>query len=221
MLVNRPDKRRPHTDPRADTRCTRTDAGFTLVEVLTALAVFGLLIVTINQGLQLALTALRTQQRAIAAVSDFDAVDRTIRNLIEQMNPGSFRGEPPAFKGTNRSLSFNTELPMGAGTAPTDMADVSLAVDASHRLQLLWRPYFPNPIDGTVKIDAETLVEGVDHIDITYFQPTNRGQGGLWIRNWAGTELPGLIRIRVVFERGGPGPWPDILASPKRQRWRL
>ena len=97
-------------------------AGFTLLEVLVALVVFGLLMAGLSQGVRVGLRAWSMQARQSAQWSDLDAVDRTLRGLIARMDPGGQRRDP-LLRGGPHAFAFTTELPQAAAArappAPT------------------------------------------------------------------------------------------------------
>jgi general secretion pathway protein J len=195
----------------------RKQSGFTLLEVLVALAVFGLLIAGLVQGLRLGVNAWQAQARTLAARGDMDAADRTLRTLIERMDPGGVSGRPATFKGTARSLVFTTTLPQAADMMVTRAAVVTLAVDEGNRLELLWLPNYRYRIGPTPPPGRVTLLHDVDHIEMAYWHDPQAG----WQSEWGGVVLPKLIRIRVVFTRGSGRHGYDIVIMPMRDRWRL
>jgi prepilin-type N-terminal cleavage/methylation domain-containing protein len=83
-------------------------AGYTLLEMLVALVVFGLLMAGLAQAYRYGLTALAAGQRAIAAPADLAAVDMALRRMIETAQLDSLSGGPV-------SLAFTTSLPEAAG----------------------------------------------------------------------------------------------------------
>ena len=62
--------------------------GFTLLELLVALAVLGLLMAGLVQGLRLGVSVWTTQTKRLAASGHLDLTDRTLRTLIARMDPG-------------------------------------------------------------------------------------------------------------------------------------
>jgi len=63
-------------------------SGFTLLELLAALVVLGLLMVAITQGVRFGVQAWQTQARTVDTQGDLLAVDRTLRGMIERADPG-------------------------------------------------------------------------------------------------------------------------------------
>ena len=69
-------------------------AGFTLLEIVVALAVFGFLLVGLSQTVRFGLTAWRQDARLSDGKTDLEAVDRSLRTVIENLDPGEDAGLP-------------------------------------------------------------------------------------------------------------------------------
>jgi prepilin-type N-terminal cleavage/methylation domain-containing protein len=201
---------------RRTSHATHGSSGFTLLELLVVLAVAGLLLVALSQGLQVGLQAWRIQTRSIVVGTDLHAVDQTLRNLISRADPGGLSGQPAGFVGASNSLSFTTMLPLGINGPATRDAEVMVAVDNLHRLQLRWLPRYRNWIVAPPSPERTNLLDNVDHIELAYWQPDGR-----WITSWTAHSLPKLVRIRIVFQRGSGLRWPDIVVATIRDRWQL
>jgi general secretion pathway protein J len=117
----------------------RRDAGFTLLEVLVALTVLGFLMLGLTQGVRFGLLAWDRQSRVTTARMELDALDRVLRRLIEQMDPGT-RRDPPVVVGTAGIVEFRTNLGPAAGPLGVRDADVRLTVEGG-RLVMRWRPH--------------------------------------------------------------------------------
>jgi general secretion pathway protein J len=187
----------------------KRSAGFTLLEILVALVVFGLLLAGLTQGIQYGLQAWQSQVRMTGSRDDLDAVDRALRHMIEVIDPGDGMGPAP-FAASRDELEFISVLPDEAGAQPVRPVSAELLVDSAHRLVLRWRPYInarllkPSPAST-----ATELLQGVSRLELSYWRP----DGG-WVSAWAGPDLPALIRIHIVFPQGDPRYWPDIIAAP-------
>ena len=195
----------------------RRDRGFTLLEILVALAVLGMLMTGLVQGLRLGVSAWTTQTQKLTANADLDATDRTLRTMIERMDPGGVSLRPALFRGTEHSLAFTTSLPESAGTATIRDVDVLLGVDANHRLELALLPHF-REAGGTAPAAGRVVLLGdVDRVELGYWQDAQTG----WQTEWRGVVLPKLIRIRIVQANKRARLIPDIVVSPMRNRWQL
>ena len=194
---------------------TTREAGFTLLETIVALVVLGFLILGLGEGVRFGLGARAAEQRIIARGAGLDAVDRTLRGLIGQMDPGGFRA-PPTLSGAAQGMTFLTELPAGAAIEGIRQARVELAVDRKHRLVLAWT-MAPHAIAlAQAPAGRVALLDDVARLTIAYAEPAAKGGG--WVEQWHAMELPALVRIRFVFLPGDPRHWPDIVAAPMRGR---
>ncbi len=184
--------------------------GFTLLEILVALVVFGFLMAGLAQGTNLGLTAWNRQTQAIEARSDIDAVDRALRRLISQLDPATEIG------GRADAMVFTSELPESATAVTTRESDLLLLVDARHHLLLRWTPHRHAIQAGPRAAPQELdLLDGVERIDLAYLP---RSGGGGWLDEWKSDRPPGLVRVRLVFPTGDPRHWPDIVVATERER---
>jgi len=193
-------------------RCS--EGGFTLLELLVALVVLGFILAGLSQGVRYGLRATDTQARTLADRSELDAVDRALRRLIEQMDPGTPR-DGAGVRGSVNRLTFVSELPAASGLA-TGRVDVALGVDGGRRLVLRSTPRPAGKPFGPAPLPLETeLLRDVDHIELAYWP---RGPSPQWRNAWSANDLPLMIRLRVVFPPGDRRHWPDIVAGTRLER---
>ena len=186
--------------------------GFTLLEILVALVVFGLVMSGLAQGARFGFQAWGLQTRRLAQQGDMDAVDRALRRLIEDVDAGE-EDQPATLVGSAHTLSMLTRLPAGFGAASSE-ASVTIGVDGERRLVLRATPQphaerlRPQPAVETVLLDR------VDHIDVSYYGGAPRA----WANAWQAPLPPSLVRLRLVFPKGDPRHWPDLVATPMQSR---
>ncbi len=185
-------------------------AGFTLLELLVGLVVLGFIIAGLNQGVRYGFRATEVQARVRDGSGDLDAIDRTLRGLIEQAEPGNDHSGP-TMHGTGAMVVFSTDLP-AAASALTRHADVAVLVDPAHRLILRWTPHLhATPfVPPPPPVETE-LVGNVAALQASYYSDG-------WQSGWNQERLPSLVRLRVVFPPGDRRHWPDIVIAPRRQR---
>ncbi len=194
------------------------ERGFTLLEVLAALAVLGLILAGLSAALRFGQQALLSQARDTAVANQVGPVDATLRSLIAQTWPGAV-GAEARFAGTARAVSFRTVMPESLTALRTRDADVTIGVDADHRLYLAWLPWYRNwivPKPPPTKID---LLDNVDHVEISYWDPSLHLPPGGWVTAWVGTSVPKLLRVRLVFMKDTGLHWPDIIVATARDPW--
>jgi general secretion pathway protein J len=190
----------------------RACAGFTLLEILVALAVFGFLLVGLSQTVRFGLTAWRQDARLSDGKTDLEAVDRSLRSIVENLAPGDDAAQPP-IDGAPDSLTGVTRLRVpGSGLVPVRV-DAGLAV-SGRRLVLRWRPYHRGAsfVPASPPVETE-LMNGVARLRIAYWQRT-----GVWGASWHEPELPLLIRFQVIFAGEDAPRWPDIVIAPLLSR---
>ncbi len=186
----------------------RTQAGFTLMEVLVALAILGLLLVGLSQGTRFGILAWRRQADAVAQRDQIDAVDRTLRQLLTHV---ALRDS-----GETGKLTFTGELPMAVALA-TRRADMELLVDEEHRLTLRWVPK-PHEVSLAPPADPTdtVLLRDVERLDIAYWRDADAttGEPAGWTDDWPGGNPPRLIKLTLAFRPGDHRDWPAIIVAP-------
>ena len=184
--------------------------GFTLLEVLAALVVFGFVMIGLLQGTRFGLAAWGMQSRDNAAQADLDAVDRTLRRLIEGMDPGNERA-PPHIQGTEHTLSFVGAFP--SGNMQEAPIDATLRLDAGHRLVFTWSPHLDVRWNAAPPAPRMAVLEtGVARFDLSYWG------GAGWQRDWTEPALPNLVRVHIALLGKPAHDWPDIVVMPRRER---
>lgn len=182
--------------------------GFTLLEMLVALVVFGLLLAGLTQGISYGMRAWQSQVRIATGHEDLDAVDRALRQMIAVMDPGDGIDAAPVSGSADR-LEWITVLP-----GREQRVTAELLVDPAHRLVLRWRPYVhAERLTPTPTAAVTELLRGVSRLELSFWRPT-----GGWITTWRFTELPALIRIRLIFPPNDPRHWGDIVAATDLDR---
>ncbi len=191
-------------------RARDREAGFTLLEIIVALVVLGVLFASLSQGVRFGFASWGRQDQALRRGEALSATDRTLRRLIEQMDPGSER-EGATLAGRAHAMAFIAPLPGGAGASPAP-ADMRLGVNDGH-LVLSWLPHrhavrlVPAPPPQTT-----VLLDGISGIDLGYWSDGSQR----WSSSWTNNTLPDLVRIRIVFGEHDPRHWPDIVEAPVR-----
>jgi general secretion pathway protein J len=193
-------------------------AGFTLLEILVALVVFGFLFIALNQGARTGVALWNSQTRRISETEDLAATARTLRTLLSGIPilPATAADPAPqgiAITGDADRLAFVGDLPTGLGA--TRRADITLALQAG-RLVLSWAPHRRERAGAPTVAPAETeLIRGVERLELAYFGVASPGQPPGWHAQWAGPELPLLIRVRLRFAKSDRRRWPDLIAAPQ------
>jgi general secretion pathway protein J len=171
--------------------------GFTLLEILIVLVIFGLIMVGLTSGLRFAGRAWSSQQRLIDRAGDFDAVQNTLREIIQSGRD---------FKGSAGALQFEGPLPRALGRAGA--FDLALKT-VDDELVLTWQPHVKNPDPDDA--GRATLLDGISGLTLSYFILADRAPG-VWGASAAPPKAPGLIQIGV--DLGTNRIWPPLVVAP-------
>src|SRR5262249_32749280 len=137
------------------------ERGFTLLEMLVALAVLGLLVVGLARGVRTGLTFWDAQARRVADTGGLDAAARTLRQMLTaaavRRRVGKTDAAPGAIglTGERDRLSFVGTLPTGLGTSET--AEMTLTL-RRRQLVLSWRPHRHEKESSPPPAPAETVL---------------------------------------------------------------
>jgi general secretion pathway protein J len=194
-------------------------AGFTLLEVLIALALLGFILVALAGGVRFGVRAWQAEERRGAGAAELEAVHGLLRRMVATAQPLPLAGLGPAgaslyFDGRPNEMSFISDLPEAIGGAgPYDLA---LELTAGGRLVLRWRPHV-RPVPGSSPGPyAETeLMRGVAALDLRYFVPAINGQPAGWLSEWRqpGT-LPALVRVKLRLAEGDRRRAMELVVAP-------
>ncbi len=184
-------------------------SGLTLLEVLVALMVFGLVMAGLTGGLQFGLRAYQRQTADVVGRGDPAAVDQALRRLIERMEPPD-RVDGPVMTGTARSFRFFSTLPDSVPTIGSRRIEVILQTDEHGALVLRWMPHPHARLSGPIGAGGTIVLLPRVGTRLSYLPLGSQ----IWSDDWDNAELPKLIRIHLIFPAGDARRWPDIIAGP-------
>jgi general secretion pathway protein J len=183
-------------------------AGFTLLELLVAIAVLGLLSLSIARGLSLGSGAWGRAHTRTSQAERLRDTTRLLRQLVAGAIPAFASSAPDdrtiAFAGTPEELRLVTRLPPSAGTPATVAARLFLQDGA---LILAWRLDLPRSDgDGTLPETRQVIAQNIAALKFAYAAP--------WQPQWLGqTKLPALVSIAIEDNDEPHTQWPPIVTQ--------
>ncbi|RAN33117.1 type II secretion system minor pseudopilin GspJ [Hyphomonas pacifica] len=184
----------------------KRSGGFTLIEMLVALAVSSLLLVA---GSTLLIQTLRAGNMVETHTRDVRALDVAHSLLRDDLGEATLRetrapnglDAPEAFSGgqslSQPLLSFTRSgwLNPAEADARGDLQRVEYFVQEGKLLRRAWMR--PDPVRETLYADR-VVVDGVDRIGLRFFA------GNSWQLNWSGQadSLPELVEFTFVYGEG-------------------
>lgn len=188
--------------------------GFTLLELMVAITLMGLVLVVLYSGLRLGLNSWdRGEQHAEATNRLRLAQEFLRRQLAQSITTYTINEQQePVIAFAGRADGIEFVAPMLAQLGQGGLYRVRIEA-ADGRLWIRWRPY--RPADPEAGEGRETvLLEGVSDVEWAYFGPEQDHVPESppdWRSDWASTQRrPQLVRLNLNL---GGEPWPDCVIA--------
>ncbi len=202
----------------------RGQAGFTLLELLVALTLLGLVFAVLFGELRFATRAWDATDAKLDRNGELLSVHSFLRQRFQQVHvtqPTRDQDDADntiAFEGNSRSMVF-------LGTMPANISDggfyeISLSSqsgEGGNDLFVSWRPF---DADGMASVadgpnNSRVLLRGLREVRFSYFGRTGEDLAAQWWDIWPSRDAaPSLIRMRVSFADGDPRSWPELVVAP-------
>lgn len=194
----------------------RRARGFTLIEMVVALALLGTMMLLMYSGLTFGLRGWDAADTNGRRTADRRIAENFLRREIGETFPMRFKDSMTlkiAFEGKENRLRFASSRPAGISASGLSLVgiEVEAADDVKRTRNLVMRRAMPDddakdfaPLD---KAERTVLFEGVDGVVFEYFGSENDFTDPKWEGTWdyAG-RVPQLIRIRIRTADGGSLP---------------
>ncbi|MBA2079777.1 MAG: general secretion pathway protein GspJ [Rhodanobacter sp. 68-29] len=189
--------------------------GFTLLEVLGALALLALLLVGVYAGVRSAIHGVRSGSAAIARADQIGSAQRFLRSELAQALAQPIardeRGQAVFFVGSEHEMRYVAPLPGYLGKLGPQLQVLQLVDDGAggQRLELSLALL---PPDGQPPRPLGTPQVLLDHIrggGFSYRGNDAQNRAVPWSADWKdGSRLPQLVRIRLRTQ--GTQRWPEL-----------
>ncbi len=205
------------------------ERGFTLLEMLIAMTLLGLLMLALFGGLRLGARVWEAGDARSADRARTEAVQRFIRGTLGRARPlaAADRGgdDVIAFIGRDDGLEFTVALPAHLSAGGFDHVSLALAdLDGARGLVLRYGP-LQRRDDGRAELaglgeaEAAVLLDDVTTVAFSYYGVPEGGEDGEWTDRWDDeARLPLLVRIRVGFPESDRRTWPELTVALRLQR---
>ncbi|MBI3148311.1 MAG: prepilin-type N-terminal cleavage/methylation domain-containing protein [Betaproteobacteria bacterium] len=196
--------------------------GFTLLELMLAFALLGLLMALVAGSLGLATKSWDAGEARIDRVGQMRITETLLRSQFSQLHPWRWKkaqGSPLAFVGENERVRFVAPLVARAGQGGVSWFQLGLEAGTEHP-RLVLRRLVPDssllafPDFG--EAEKTVLAENIAELKFRYFGREGKlatGQEPTWRDTWEDPDrLPMLIELKVKPANGEP--WPELLTAP-------
>lgn len=191
--------------------------GFSLMEVLAALALLAILLLGVYSGVRSTTLSVSHGSSVIARLDEVRGAREFLRRQLSSATalPWKMRGEnvPVVFEGDGTHLRFVSTLPGYLGKLGPQLVEITLADDGRDGRELEARL---SPLPGrqsTVTTGAQDAL--LSHVRSIRLRYAARGTSA-WQDRWnEPMTLPGAIEISVVPEEGSDA-WPLLVVAPRQ-----
>ncbi len=202
----------------------RRERGFTLLELLIAMTLLGLLMLGLFGGLRLGARVWEASDARSADRARIEAVQRFIRAYLGQARPLAAADrtgdDVVAFIGRGERLDFTAVLP--AHLSAGGFEHVALSLADRDDGQGLVREHGPlqRREDGRAELfqldEGETavLLDNLVVVKFSYYGARNNGENAEWTDRWDDDQrLPLLVRVRIEFPESDRRIWPELTVA--------
>ncbi len=196
-------------------------AGFTLLEVLLAMSLLGMMMVLLFSVLAVGSESWTKGEHKLVAVNEKAVVYQFFRRYLSTIQPikqpTDDKKQQLSFIGETQRLQFVSMLPVSSGRY--GFQTFTIEPDRREAEQLLVNivPFYP-AIDGRDwKPEEVVLLSGMSDFQINYFGYAEGSDQTLWMERWESqSNLPLLIKIKIVLQDDSD--WPEmVFAIPQVQ----
>jgi general secretion pathway protein J len=189
----------------------RLDAGFTMVEMVVALALLGGMLVLLYSGLAFGLRGWDAADANGRRTADRRIAENFLRRELGELFP--MRWKDPmalkfAFEGKKDSLRFVSVRPAGISATGLALVGIALEQDPAKRTNNVVMRRAPpgdeqKDFSPLANGEASILFDNVDSVAFDYYGSENDFTDPAWVDDWTFEgRMPQLIRMRI---RGADG----------------
>ncbi|MHA6204848.1 prepilin-type N-terminal cleavage/methylation domain-containing protein [Dyella soli] len=198
-------------------RARRPARGFTLLEVLGALALLSLLLLGVYSGVRTATHAVRSGEAAISRLDETRSAQQFLRRELAQARAVPIahtdNSEPIYFTGDAHELRFVAALPGYMGRLGPQLQQLQLVPNGKGGSRLEAR-FAQMPPDGSAPRplgEPEVLVDDIRDGSFSYRTADTPQAAGDWRAQWNDSRtMPRIVRIVLTLDGGGSWPQLDV-----------
>jgi general secretion pathway protein J len=173
-----------------------TSTGFSVLEMLAALAIIALLMALMPGSLKLGRRAWQTvgggEENAAAATLTF--VSDHLQAALPIYHSDTSGLQRLAFSGNAESLRFVTELDLGP--RGSGLYTIALNPNPEGGIELLLSPFRPDGAEDSLAVEARSITGGISGLSLRYFGPPDPNTQPKWQKSWSRDDrLPDLVEL--------------------------
>ena len=201
-------------------RLSRRPRGFTLVELLLALTLMGMLMALSYGGLRAAIRAADRGQEVLEDSGRIRMAHQFVHNQLNQMTPLVFdesedRTERHVFIGTADRIRFVAPMPGYLGFGGPQVQELAIVRGEEHLQLVLYHALLQGFEEALLyERDPIPLLEEIDRAEFSFLGRDENGQLTGWTSQWDEPGmLPASVALDVEFVEDVYIRWPLLTAS--------
>jgi general secretion pathway protein J len=188
-------------------------AGFTLLELMVAMALLALLGLVLAGGMRFGLQAWNRLDATLDRDEPIALSQVLLRRTVEQALPLPAAGAAPGvidFAGGNAGLRFIAPLPERAAGPGLNQVTIRLEPsEAGFALVLSWQPF-----GGAGAGGRKSLLDGILAGHFRYYGDVADGRPANWQEEWSNARaLPRVVALDLSFKDRRIA-WPSLMIAP-------
>jgi general secretion pathway protein J len=203
----------------------KASAGFTLIEVLIAMTLLGIMVVLLFSSMKICADSWQKGEDKITEVNDVAVVYQFFQHhlgtAIPLWNDFSEKDNKVfAFQGKNQELQFVSAFPASAKKSGLQLFSLKLINDDGDGqvIQVSIKPFYPAAEGEEWRQEEVTLLRHVRNFSLSYFgferADSETQPEGFWQDEWLDrTSQPSLVKVKI--ERDDDSFWPEMIFELK------
>jgi general secretion pathway protein J len=197
----------------------KASAGFTLIEVLIAMTLLGIMVVLLFTSMKICADSWQKGEDKITQVNDVAVVYQFFQHHLSTAKPlwDDFTdgNEVFAFQGKSQELQFVSSFPASAKKSGLQYFSLKLIKEGNEQLiQVSITPFFPSAEGEEWRKEEVTLLRHVSRFSLSYYALDESETEGVWQEDWLEQNvLPRLVKIKI--ERDDGSFWPEMIVELK------
>ncbi len=200
----------------------RQVGGFTLVELLVAMTLIGLIYIALFGGLRFGARTWEAGNARSEVSSQIEVTQSLVRRQLAQaIVLSGFRRGDYTFEGEAERLRFTAPGMSQVGVGGIYLFELFTEdSESNRRLVLRWRLFRPDQDPDSPLEDEErktrVLLDGIEGLRLEYFGDPEDSDDAQWLTSWNGVDvLPELVSVRLELPQDDARRWPELMVAPR------
>jgi general secretion pathway protein J len=187
----------------------KNNAGFTLIEVLIAMTLLGVMMVLLFSSMKISAISWQKGESKVSDVNDVAVTYQFFQRHLAEAKPlwnNASEEEDPvfSFQGKSQELQFVSAFPASAKKAGLQLFTLKLINDGDEQvIQVSIAPFFQAAEGEEWRKEEVTLLRHVRTFSLSYYALDEGQTEGVWQEDWIEQDLlPRLVKIKIERDDG-------------------